>query len=174
MGMRLTVVPVILLAAACAPDTPPDERGERPAASAAQQSFREGRIWAADIGADQAHLVYGTPETDDVELMLRCRPGGSAVDISFVRSNAESVDVWPFTLIAGRARATYEGSTAPTELGENAVIVSATTSVVSDPLLALSDAPTLTLEESGRSVEMRLNPEQRGEIDRFFAACRGS
>jgi hypothetical protein len=163
--MRAFAVSVALLATACTP--PQAGRGERPEAPSG-----ENRTWIADVSADEARLVYGTPQTDDVALLLRCATGSNTVAMSFTRISAEVVDVWPFTLIAGRARATYDGTTTPTASGEDAVMVSATTSVASDPLLALSEAPSLTLEESGRSVEMRVDPERRDEINRFFAACR--
>lgn len=163
--MRALAVSVGLLAAACTP--PQVGRGEAP-----EPPPSEGRTWVADLGAEEARLAYGAPESDDVALTMRCARGSNAVAISFTRASAEPIAVWPFTLIAGRARATFDGTTTPIEMGQDAVIVSATVSVVSDPLLALSEAPSLTLTESGRSVEMPIDPAQRNEIERFFAACR--
>jgi hypothetical protein len=82
-------------------------------ASAAAQE----RQWSLDTGGDDAFLVFGVPETDDVGVSLWCgmRSGEISIFVPEVDSSLEPGKTIAFTLAAGKTVAKLEGKTTANE-----------------------------------------------------------
>ena len=106
--MRPIILAAALAAAACAPERAPDAPQTAP--EAPDHSFREGRVWVLDMRETDARLAYGTPQTDDVAIMMRCAINSGELELSFTRGNAAPADAWPFTLRAGGVSENYGGA----------------------------------------------------------------
>ena len=114
-------------------------------------------------------LVYGRADTDDVWLMLECRPGARQVDIYDVRApNARRGD--RLTLTADRAR-----STLPTELepdeenGGKLVVAHAAAGVAA--LAGFRRTGDISIKLGSQAYRLTATPTERTAIARFFDGC---
>ncbi|MBC8038545.1 MAG: hypothetical protein H7X89_15145 [Rhizobiales bacterium] len=84
-----------------------------PASVAAQE-----RLWSLDAGDEDAYLVFGVPETDDVGISFWCTMGTDEIGIFVpeVDSAIKPGKTVPFTMTAGETVARFEGKTTANEM----------------------------------------------------------
>jgi hypothetical protein len=127
---------------------------------------RDTRGWFMHAEAGEAKLVYGTPHSDDVPLMMDCTAGSGRVAMS--QSALRPGD--GVTLSAGRTRTVFYGEAEPDEMN-GGVFVTAETDAATPVLAAFRDGGGLAIEEAGRVQRLPATAQEREEIRRFFAAC---
>jgi hypothetical protein len=76
-------------------------------------AYAQEREWSLDASDDEAYLIFGVPETDDVGLSLWCPIGKGLVNVylpvttsEIPRANDKSA---PLTISAGDQTATFRG-----------------------------------------------------------------
>jgi len=129
-------------------------------------------VWDYYSGAKgEAHLNYGTPDTDNVGIMFQCRRKTGAVSfVTDLRKGAPGPGVARFQ--SGKAKGRYAAKLEKSEL--------------TDGWIAMGDIPLLdpvlaAFEKTGliSQVEDRVYPQnarsaaERAAISRFFGVCRG-
>ena len=127
---------------------------------------RDTRGWFMHAEAGEAKLVYGTPQSDDVPLMLGCAAGSGRVSLS--QSALRPGD--GVTLSAGRTRTVLYGEAEPDEMN-GGVFVTAQTDTATPVLAAVAEGGGLAIEEAGRVQRLPATAREREDIRRFFAVC---
>ena len=114
----------------------------------------------------EVKLAYGTPQSDDVPLMLSCQPGTGRVFLS--QGGLRPGD--GITLAAGGRRTTFYGAAEPDQLN-GGVLVSASTSAATPVLAAFRNSGRVGIVEAGRDAGLYATDVERMQIGRFFATC---
>jgi len=82
-----------------------------------QSAAAQERQWSLDTGDEDAYLVFGVPETDDVGISFWCTLGSGEISIFVPEADPamKPGKTVPFTLIAGETVAELEGRTSANE-----------------------------------------------------------
>jgi hypothetical protein len=135
------------------------------AACASIDPARDTRAWFFNTDGE-VKLAYGTPQSDDVALMLSCEPRSGRVAVS--QSALRPGD--GVTLTSGGRRTTFYGEAEPDQLN-GGVFVTAETSAAAPVLAAFRDTGRIGVVEDGRAAELYATPAERMQIQQFFGAC---
>jgi hypothetical protein len=115
----------------------------------AAQATAQERDWLLDVGSDEAYLIFGVPDTDDVGVSLWCPLNKGIVNLYLPRparefKNIKTRDV-PLKVTAGREKVTFRGKLdAPPD---SAVAVVELEIPATHPLLAaMPSADRLTIQ----------------------------
>jgi len=127
----------------------------------------DARSWILNSEGDEARLAYGTPQSDDAPLMMRCRPGSGRVTLS--RDAARPGE--GLTLASGDRKVTLHGAEEPDMLNGQGVIVTAQTRPDSPVLRQFRETGRLALIGERRRAELPATAEERTRIRSFFASC---
>ena len=78
------------------------------------------RQWSLDTGDEDAYLVFGVPETDDVGISFWCAMGTGLISIFVPEADAsmQPGKTVPFTMTAGEIVAQLEGQTTANEMSD--------------------------------------------------------
>jgi len=116
-----------------------------------------------------AKLAYGAPLSDDVVLMLSCRPHSGEVTVSAVHEDASP----SIRLASARETADFVGRTDPTGFGSG-VYVEADAPADHPALVRFARTGELSLRDADRSARLPVRATERARIRDFFAACRAA
>lgn len=119
--------------------------------------------YVADAGEDP-RLAYGRPDSDDVVLMMSCRPGGQ-IDLSAVGvSGAELV------LVSGRGESRFAAARIDDAMSDD--LMQARADARAPALMGFRKSGDLTLLANGRRHSLAAGSADRSQVQAFFSACR--
>ena len=153
--------------AACTttPEAAPPEAAIPPAAAPAPIETYD---WFFYSDADEASLVFGVDETDDVWLGLECRRNAGRLDLVA----PAAVDAPPtIRLEAGGETAAYVADTAETSDLHDGVFLVASASTADAVFRRFLETGWMTIEQGGEDHPMVPHPGSATNIERFFAFC---
>ncbi|WP_165186247.1 hypothetical protein [Caulobacter soli] len=134
--------------------------------------FDASMVWDYHAGSKgEAHLNYGTPDTDNVGIMFQCRPKvGTVSFITDLRKGALGPGVVRFQ--SGKAKGRYAAKLEKSELTDGWVAMGEIPLV--DPVLAAFQKTGLISQvDEGVYDQNARTASERGAISRFFGVCRG-
>lgn len=115
-------------------------------------------------GGDAPRLAYGRPDSDDVVLMMSCRPGGGEIDLSAVGlSGGELV------LASGRSESRFAAAKIDDAMIEG--LMEARGDVGAPALQGFRKSGDLMLLNRGERHSLAANSADRGQVRAFFTAC---
>ena len=125
-----------------------------------------------DASEEDAYLIFGVPESDDVGVSLWCRIGKGAVNLyvpvptrllAKINDNAA-----PLTLTAGTQTATFRGKA---DINREAAVSSIEAEItVDDPLIAaLKEADRFAVKAAGTDAVF---PLYNADLEGLLALCR--
>jgi hypothetical protein len=158
---------------ACSTMGPRAGPGAEPASASSSPAFDASMVWGYHAGAapGEAHLNYGTPDTDNVGMMFQCRrEAGTVSFVTDLDKGAPGPGAVRFQ--SGKAKGRYVARLEKSELTDGWIAIGDIP--LRDPVLA-------AFEQTGQisQVEDRLYPQnarsaaERAAIGRFFGVCRG-
>jgi hypothetical protein len=134
------------------------------------------REWMLDASDQDAYLIFGVPETDDVGVSLWCRIGKGAVNIYLpvatqrltADQNASEDNAAPLTIAAGGETATFRGKA---DINREADVSSLEAEIEDGhPLItALQGADRFTVKAGGSDV---IFPLFNADVEGLLALCR--
>ena len=134
------------------------------------------REWMLDASEEDAYLIFGVPETDDVGVSLWCRIGKGAVNIYLpvatqrlaTIKDANQEKAAPLTIVAGAQTATFRGKA---DINREADVSSLEAEIADDhPLIAaLRQADRFTVKAAGSDV---IFPLFNADVESLMALCR--
>jgi hypothetical protein len=125
-----------------------------------------GYRWAylAD-DAEAPRLAYGRPNTDDVVLMMSCRPGRDQIDISAVGLSGGEI-----VLASGRAESRFAAAKVEDALSQGGFLEGR--GKASAPALdGFRKSGDLALLTKGERHNLSAESADRGRVKAFFKAC---
>lgn len=153
-------------AAACATVEPPEEAIPGVAATGAPAPVPD-HDWFYHRDGEEARLVYGLAESDDLRLGLDCRQGSGTLELSAIGGP----DAKPEILIeAGGETGRFPARSEPSELHDGVFLTAAATA--DNPVFqAFRRVGWLALWQDGEREAFAPHPESRPNIERFFLFC---
>jgi len=136
------------------------------AGCAHEKAALDGYRWAylAD-GAEAPRLAYGRPNTDDVVLMISCRPGQDQVDVSAVGLSGGEI-----VLASGRVESRFAAARVEDALSQGGVLEGR--GKASAPALdGFRKSGDLALLTQGERHSLTADSADRGRVRAFFKAC---
>ena len=121
-------------------------------------------LFYMDEGAT-AKLAYGAPNSDDVGLMMECKKGSHAIDVSDVARSGAA----PTMTLASAGRAQKLAGTPST--GDEAAVLVAHTRSDAPPLQNFKQSGRIDVAYAGQSYAIAANAQERAGVRRFFEAC---
>ncbi|PIB96629.1 hypothetical protein [Caulobacter sp. X] len=124
-----------------------------------------GYRWSylADAGEDP-RLAYGRPNSDDVVLMMRCRPDAGEIDLSAVGlSGGELV------LTSGRSESRFAAAKVDDAMSEG--LMEARGSASAPAFQAFRKSGDLTVLAKGQRHSLAADSKDRADVRAFFKAC---
>lgn len=112
-------------------------------------------------------LVYGQPQSDNVLVMLSCRPASGEVEVAVVTSDSGEGAV---RLVSRRDRLDLTSAAAPTPI-EGVGVVMETTAADTPALDGFARTGELSVQTAGRVVSARARGADRALIVNFFGQC---
>ncbi len=125
----------------------------------------DGYRWAylADAG-DVPRLAYGRPDSDDVVLMMSCRPGAGEIDMSAVGLSGREL-----VLASGRSESRFAAAKVDDAMSEG--LMEARGSASAPALRSFNRSGDLALLTLGQRHSLAANSADRGDVRAFFKAC---
>lgn len=112
-----------------------------------------------------AKLAYGQANSDNVGLMLQCSKGSKVVEVSdMVRTQAAPT----MTLASSGQQSNVSMKVEP---GPGAAVATGRTSAESPALAGFRKSGQIEVTYAGFKYGMRAKPQERANVERFFAAC---
>ncbi len=111
-------------------------------------------------------LAYGAPQSDNVVMMMTCRPDGRTVGLSLLGGSPHE----RLTLASNGSRQAFP-ATASDHPGDG-FMVEADAPLAAGPLAQFEQTGRLTLISRGRTAPLDAAPAERAQVERFFEACR--
>lgn len=126
----------------------------------------DGYRWAylAD-GAETPRLAYGRPNSDDVVLMMSCRPGQDRVNVSVVGLSGGEV-----VLASGRTESRFAAAKVQDALSEGGLL-EARGKASAPALTGFRKSGDLALLNKGERHSLAAESADRGHVRAFFKAC---
>ncbi|MGH6906646.1 MAG: hypothetical protein ACREDX_02185 [Aestuariivirga sp.] len=92
------------------------------AAAVSADAMAQERQWSLDAGDEDAYLVFGVPETDDVGISFWCAMKTGEVNIFVPEADPamKPGETVPFSVVAGQTVAKLEGRTTANEMSGTA------------------------------------------------------
>lgn len=124
-----------------------------------------GYRWAylADAGEDP-RLAYGRPDSDDVVLMMSCRPGQDRVEVS-----ATGLSGGEIVLASGRAKSRFAAAEVDDALGGD--LLAGRGKASAEALDRFRRSGDLALLTKGERHSLAANSADQGQVRAFFKAC---
>lgn len=143
---------------------------EGAAAQAAEPAFQAAATgdlgWHLSHEGDRAKLAYGLANSDQILVMLSCAPGQDRVDVfGLAAPEGERVVL---TSTAGPSALNAEPAIDPLS-GQPAV--ETTLMLGATAFRGFRDSGRLTLVSDGEAIEIDAQPEERADVEAFFAHC---
>jgi hypothetical protein len=135
-------------------------------------SFAQERDWVLDASEEDAYLIFGVPESDDVGVSLWCRIGKGNVNLYLpvpTRQMPKPKDMAvPLTIVAGDETATFRGKA---DVNRQAALSSIEAEMATDhPLIAaLKTADRFTIKAGDNEV---IFPLYNADIEGLLELCR--
>jgi hypothetical protein len=124
--------------------------------------------WAFQQDPDEgAKLAYGAPSSDNVVLMMTCRPGSARVTLSALTTEKAPNGV---TLTSGDAKGLFRGAPASGFEGEVS-LVEAMAPASAPALRGFHKTGDLALIDGRRKVKIAAGDKDKPAVDRFFRTC---
>ena len=125
-----------------------------------------GYRWAYLEAAQEApRLAYGRPDSDDVVLMISCRPGQDQVDLSAVGLSGGEI-----VLASGRSETRFAAAKVDDVMSQGGVLEAR--GKASAPALAgFSKSGDLALLTKGERHSLSAESADQGHVRAFFKAC---
>lgn len=137
------------------------------ACATASDATSDTRTWVAMSEGEEARLAYGTPDSDDAPLLLRCRQGSGRVTLSIdAAAPGEGL-----TLVSAGRKVTLHGTEEPDVLNGEGVIVTASTRVDNPVLRGFRNTGRLTFVTRRGQAELPATAEEQIRIRRFLDSC---
>ncbi|MBT9470445.1 MAG: hypothetical protein V4514_06690 [Pseudomonadota bacterium] len=138
-----------------------------------------GGYGAVDLGwslhnaeGEGAKLAYGQPDSDNVLLMMTCRPRSGQVLVSLTAPHAPAAPK-AIELSSKGLSSRLPGETAPA-MAEGSALVEAM-APASDPTLAsFARTGDIAVVENGRASRLPVRQAERAVVADFFAQCRAA
>jgi hypothetical protein len=130
------------------------------------------REWILDASDDDAYLIFGVPDSDDVGISLWCRIGQGVVNLYLPvptsRVAGKKDIAAPLTLVAGSETATFRGKL---DINREAAVSSIEAEIeIGHPLIgALRQADRLTVKSDAMDI---VYPLYDADVDGLLALCR--
>lgn len=137
----------------------------------AEAAHAQERDWMLDASEEDAYLIFGVPETDDVGVSLWCRIGKGAVNLYLpvpTRLMTASKDkAAPVIVIAGKESATFRGKA---DVNRQAAISSIEAEIdIKHPLVKeLLTADRFSVKAAGTEV---IFPLYNADVEGLLALC---
>ncbi len=134
------------------------------AGSAAMANYA---LYYSENQDEGAKLAYGLENSDDLSLMLECRPGSGQVHVVQLFGPGRS---GPLVLSSAGQRSILDGTAlANDETGDN--LVQAVTASMTPALVGFRETGKLEVSGKGYRYSVVAKPNGKAEVSRFFAAC---
>jgi hypothetical protein len=137
------------------------------ACASAPEARSDARTWILGGEDGEARLAYGTPDSDDAPLMMRCQTGSGRVTLS--RDAARPGE--GLALASGDRKVVLHGAEEPDMLNGQGVIVTAQTGLENPVLRRFRDTGRLAMISDTRRAELPATAEERARIRQFFQGC---
>jgi hypothetical protein len=125
-----------------------------------------GYHWAyLESGAEAPRLAYGRPDSDDVVLMLSCRPGQDRVDVSAIGLSGGEI-----VLASGRAESRFAAAKVEDAM-DGGGFLEARGKASAPALDGFRKSGDLALLTQGERHSLSANSADRGHVRAFFRAC---
>lgn len=125
-----------------------------------------GYRWAyLESAAESPRLAYGRPDSDDVVVMIACRPGQDQVDVSAVGLSGGEI-----VLASGRAESRFAGVRVQDAMG-GADLLEARGKASAPALDGFRKSGDLALLSKGERHDLAAGSADRGDVRAFFKAC---
>ncbi|MBO9542996.1 hypothetical protein [Caulobacter sp.] len=125
-----------------------------------------GYRWAyLEAQQEAPRLAYGRPNSDDVVLMISCRPGQDQVDVSAVGLSGGEI-----VLASGRAETRFAAAKVDNAMGDGGLLEAQ--GKASAPALAgFKRSGDLALLTKGERHDLAAGSADQGHVKAFFKAC---
>jgi hypothetical protein len=127
----------------------------------------EGRDWFYQSDDQDARLVYGQAETDDVQLGLGCRRASGRLELSAVAERTAAPELY---LESGGETERYPARSEPSELHDG-VILTAEAATDGPVFQRFRRVGWIALWQDGERYAYAPHPGSAPGIERFFAFC---
>ena len=154
---------LVLGAAACATVEPAPEA----AAAGPSPAPVEGYDWLLTLDDDMAHLAFGAPESDDLQLGFNCRQGSSRVGMVTIAEGGNAPVIF---LESGGETGQFAADGEPSPL-HDALILTASAEVSEPVLQRFRRVGWVALWREGVRETYAPHPASAPNIERFFAFC---
>jgi len=136
------------------------------AGCAHEKAGLDGYRWAYLAEGDEApRLAYGRPASDDVVLMMRCRPGQDQVEVS-----ASGLSGGELVLASGRAESRFAAARVDDAMVEGGLL-QARGKASAPALKAFRTSGDLALLTQGERHSLAAASADRDQVRAFFKAC---
>lgn len=133
-----------------------------------QQALSSGMAWSLQSTPEEgAKLAYGAPASDNVVLMMTCKPGAGEVRLSTV-SNIAAPSI---VLRSGREKSSLSATDAPSGMGDGHFL-EASAGPTDKALARFARTGDLILVQGNRSVNLAAAASDRPRIAGFFRTCQ--
>lgn len=163
--MKRAVLVLAFAAALCACAT---QRDGKTAPAPVVPPPASGLDWIFHAEEDNAELMFGTPESDDLHLGLECRGGGDPV-IGLTRVAPEGAPA-EIVLQAGGKTQRYAANSEPDDLGGGVILTSRLARKTDPVVQGLKDTGWLTVLQDGRP-EHLIPQHNTTAVADFFQWC---
>ena len=128
----------------------------------------DGRAWIYNADGPEPRLAHGTPQSDDVVVMMSCRARSGSIEVmqGALRPGQG------IALSSGGRSVVLTGRSEPDQLS-GGVFVTASRAIGDPVLQSFRRTGSLAVMENGRWAPLAASPSERGGIAAFFAACGG-
>lgn len=125
-----------------------------------------GYRWAyLEAQQEAPRLAYGRPNSDDVVLMISCRPGQDQVDVSAVGLSGGEI-----VLASGRTESRFAAAKVDNAMGDGGLLEAR--GKASAPALAgFRKSGDLALLTKGERHDLAAGSADQGHVKAFFKAC---
>jgi hypothetical protein len=145
---------------------------QRPPPAPGQTARTEPNVgfFLASTADEGLKLTYGRANSDDVWLMLQCRPGTRKVDILDARHpNARKGEV--LTLTSGKVESALSTTTEPNEANNEGVVVLAHATPDLPALDGFRRTGMVAVKLGPREYALNASADEKAQIARFFNGC---
>jgi len=113
---------------------------------------------------ENPRLAYGRPDSDDVVLMMSCRPGGHQLDLSTVGLTSEEL-----VLASGRSESRFAAAKVEDAMSDS--LMQARGDTTAPALAAFRRSGDLAVMASGQRHSLKAGSADRAQVKAFFKAC---
>jgi hypothetical protein len=131
-----------------------------------QESLSQGMAWSLhETPEEGAKLAYGTPNSDNVALMMTCQPASGEVRVS-----TAAIRPAPAIVLTSGGSETALPATAVPSMGEGHFLEAG--AKANDPVLAsFARTGDITLVQGKDRMKLTATGGDRPQISKFFATC---